>query len=189
MAWHDQASRDELYRDPYELYARARRAEGLTYVPEFEAWLVARDQDIREVLRRADDFSSANALLPDATPAGPASAVLAGGFEPRPTVVSSDGAAHRRYRAPLHRGLAAGRVAALAPYARECARGLVDGFAARRRVRRAGGGVRPPAAGDGGGPADRAGPGGRARGRAGRLPGGGADVPAAAPGGAGGCRP
>ncbi|AXE24450.1 cytochrome P450 [Streptomyces globosus] len=130
MAWHDQATRDELYRDPYELYARARRAEGLTYVPEFEAWLVARDQDIREVLRRADDFSSANALLPDVTPAGPALAVLAGGFEPRPTVVSSDGAAHRRHRAPLNRGLAAGRVAALAPYARECARGLVDGFAA-----------------------------------------------------------
>lgn len=66
MTWQDdQARRDELYRDPYPLYDRARRAEGLTYVAEFDAWLVARDRDVREVLLRAEDFSSANALLPD----------------------------------------------------------------------------------------------------------------------------
>ncbi|MGW7332881.1 hypothetical protein ACWGIU_30640 [Streptomyces sp. NPDC054840] len=35
MRWHDaQARRDELYRDPQPLYGRARRAEGLMYVPE-----------------------------------------------------------------------------------------------------------------------------------------------------------
>ncbi|APU43552.1 MULTISPECIES: cytochrome P450 [unclassified Streptomyces] len=134
MTWHDeQARRDELYRDPYPLYDRARRAEGLTYVPEFDAWLVARDRDVREVLLRAEDFSSANALLPDVPPAElseAALAVLSRGFGPRPTVVSSDGAAHRRHRAPLNRGLSAGRVAALVPYARACAAELVDGFAA-----------------------------------------------------------
>ncbi|MER6444264.1 cytochrome P450 [Streptomyces venezuelae] len=126
----DQARRDELYRDPYPLYARARRAEGLTYVPEFDAWLVARDQDVREVLLRAGDFSSARALLPDVSLSEAALGVLPRGFGPRPTVVSSDGAAHRRHRAPLNRGLSAGRVAALLPYARTCAGELVDGFAA-----------------------------------------------------------
>ncbi|MFG2989636.1 cytochrome P450 [Streptomyces sp. NPDC048257] len=131
MTWHDdQARRDELYRDPYPLYERARRAEGLTYVPKFDAWLVARDRDVREVLRRAEDFSSANALLPDVPLSEAALGVLPRGFGPRPTVVSSDGAAHRRHRAPLNRGLSAARVAALLPYARACARELVDGFAA-----------------------------------------------------------
>ncbi|MER6257053.1 cytochrome P450 [Streptomyces sp. NPDC001584] len=131
MARHDdQARRDELYRDPYPLYERARRAEGLTYVPEFDAWLVARDRDVREVLLRAEDFSSAHALLPDIPLSEAALGVLPRGFGPRPTVVSSDGAAHRRHRAPLNRGLSAARVAALLPYARTCASELVDGFAA-----------------------------------------------------------
>ncbi|MFD7078817.1 cytochrome P450 [Streptomyces sp. NPDC059918] len=131
MTWHDdQARRDELYRDPYPLYDRARRAEGLLYVPEFDAWLVARDRDVREVLLRADDFSSANSLLPDIPLSEAALGVLPRGFGPRPTVVSTDAEAHRRLRAPLNRGLSGARVAALLPYARACAAELVDGFAA-----------------------------------------------------------
>ncbi|MEU6315645.1 cytochrome P450 [Streptomyces sp. NPDC047014] len=125
-----QERRDALYRDPYPLYERARRAEGLTYVPECDAWLVARDRDVREVLLRTEEFSSANSLLPDIALSEAALGVLPRGFGPRPTVVSSDGAAHRRHRAPLNRGLSAARVAALVPYARLCARELLDGFAA-----------------------------------------------------------
>ncbi|EFL13110.1 LOW QUALITY PROTEIN: predicted protein, partial [Streptomyces sp. C] len=124
------AWRDDLYRDPYPLYARARRSKGLTYLPAFDAWLVARDRDVREVLLRAEDFSSVNSLTPDVALPDAVLAVLAGGFGPRPTVVSSDGAAHRRHRAPLNRGLSAARVAALLPHARACARELVDGLPA-----------------------------------------------------------
>ncbi|MFF5445692.1 cytochrome P450 [Streptomyces sp. NPDC012888] len=127
---HDQAGRDELYADPYPLYARARRAGGLTYVPEFGAWLVARDRDVREVLLRTEEFSSVNALLPDVALSEAALGVLPRGFGPRPTVVNTDGAAHRRHRAPLNRGLSAARVAALVPYARGCAQELLDRFAA-----------------------------------------------------------
>ncbi|MER6997941.1 cytochrome P450 [Streptomyces sp. NPDC000410] len=112
------------------MYARARETEGLLYVPELAAWLVARDEDVREVLLRADDFSSAQALRPDAVPSPAALAVLSRGFGQRPTVVSTDGAAHRRLRAPLNRALSAARIAALVPYAAECAAALVDGFAA-----------------------------------------------------------
>ncbi|MFE6844564.1 cytochrome P450 [Streptomyces sp. NPDC057686] len=126
----EQALRDAFYRDPYPRYALARRAEGLTWIPEVDAWLVARTGDVREVLRRAEDFSSANALLPDVPLSEAALGVLPRGFGPRPTVVSSDGAAHLRYRAPLTRGLSSGRIAALMPYAREQARELVDAFAA-----------------------------------------------------------
>ncbi|MEV7520412.1 cytochrome P450 [Streptomyces sp. NPDC091371] len=130
MPSHDQARRDELYLDPYPLYARARRAAGLTYVPEFDAWLVARDQDVREVLVRAEDFSSAGSLLPDIALSDAALGVLPRGFAPRETVVTSDGAEHRRHRGVLNRGLSAARVAALLPYARECASELVEGIAA-----------------------------------------------------------
>ncbi|MGW6564148.1 cytochrome P450 [Streptomyces sp. NPDC054975] len=121
---------DALQRDPYPLYARARQTDGLTFVPELDAWLVARDADVREVLLRPDDFSSAHSLRPDVMPSPAAFGVLARGFAPRPTVVSTDGAAHRRHRAPINRGLSTARVAALTPYAAEVAAALVDGFAA-----------------------------------------------------------
>ncbi|WP_235033098.1 cytochrome P450 [Streptomyces sp. WAC05374] len=123
------AALDAVQRDPYPLYAQARRAEGLLHVPELDAWLVARDADVREVLLRPDDFSSAQSLRPDVMPSPAALAVLGQGLGNRPTVVSTDGAAHRRHRAPLNSGLSAARVAALLPYAAEVADDLVDGFA------------------------------------------------------------
>ncbi|MFD4629169.1 cytochrome P450 [Streptomyces sp. NPDC058284] len=125
---------DELTRDPYPLYVRARAADGLTFVPEFDAWLVARDADIREVLRRPDDFSSARVLRGDVRPSAEAFAVLGEGFGGRRTVVSSDGAAHRRLRAPLVQGLSAVRVATMVPYVAERAEALVDSFAGQGRV-------------------------------------------------------
>jgi cytochrome P450 len=130
VASKDHARLDELQRDPYPLYARARGSEGLTFVPELDAWLVARDADVREVLRRPEEFSSVRALLPDVMPSPAALEVLAKGYGKRPTVVSTDGPAHQRHRAPLNRGLSAGRIAALVPYAAERAEALVDGFAA-----------------------------------------------------------
>lgn len=124
---HDR--RDALSRDPYPLYARAQRAAGLTYVPELDAWLVARDADVREVLRRPEEFSSSGALRPDVIPCRAALEVLATGFGRRPTVVTSDGDAHRRHRAPLNSGLSVSRVNTLMPYVTEQAEALVDAFA------------------------------------------------------------
>ncbi|MER7520651.1 cytochrome P450 [Streptomyces sp. NPDC126499] len=120
---------DELQRDPYPLYARARSHPGLTYVPALESWLVSRDADIREVLLRPQDFSSVQALRPDVRPSPAALAVLDGGFAPRPTVVSTDGPAHRRHRAPLTGGLSTARVAALTPYVTRQAEALAEAFA------------------------------------------------------------
>ncbi|MEV0474428.1 hypothetical protein AB0I50_31510, partial [Streptomyces prunicolor] len=71
---------DDLQCDPYPHYTRARQTEGLTHLAELDAWLVARDADVREVLRRPEDFSSSLALRPDVLPAPAALAVLGGGF-------------------------------------------------------------------------------------------------------------
>lgn len=119
---------DELQTDPYPLYARARDAQGLTFVAELDAWLVARDADVREVLRRAEDFSSAGSLRPDVMPSPAVFGVLAGGFGGRPVVVGADGDPHQELRAPIVRGLSPARVAAAVPYAAERAAALVDAF-------------------------------------------------------------
>ncbi|MFF2848267.1 cytochrome P450 [Streptomyces sp. NPDC058001] len=120
---------DALQRDPYPVYERARRADGLTYVEELDAWLVARDADVREVLRRPDEFSSANALRPDVMPSPAALAVLGGGSARGAVVLSADGARHQELRAPIVRALSPARVAAVRPYAVERATALVDAFA------------------------------------------------------------
>ncbi|TXS48439.1 cytochrome P450 [Streptomyces sp. uw30] len=125
---------DELQRDPYPHYERARRADGLVHVPELDAWLVARDADVREVLRHPEDFSSANSLRPDVLPAPAALAVLGGGFGGRPVVVTTDGAVHQQLRAPIVRGLSPARVAAALPYAAERTAVLVDSFVKDGRV-------------------------------------------------------
>ncbi|MEV6496576.1 cytochrome P450 [Streptomyces prunicolor] len=120
---------DDLQCDPYPHYTRARQTEGLTHLAELDAWLVARDADVREVLRRPEDFSSSPALRPDVLPAPAALAVLGGGFGGRPVVVTADGAQHQQLRAPIVRGLSPARVTAVLPYAAERAAALVDTFA------------------------------------------------------------
>ncbi|WP_231626633.1 cytochrome P450 [Streptomyces apocyni] len=125
---------ESLRRDPYPLYAQARAAEGLTFVPELDAWLVSRYADVREVLRRPEDFSSANALRAEVTPSPEALAVLGTGPGSGPVVVTSDGTAHQRLRAPLLRGLSAARVAEVRGFITKRVTTLVDGFAADGRA-------------------------------------------------------
>jgi cytochrome P450 len=96
--------------------------------------VVARHADVLEVLRRADDFSSANTLPGDDLLPPAARAELADSIGGRPVVVNSDGAAHRRYRAPLLAGLTAARVEQVVPFVGERAAELVEGFAAEGRV-------------------------------------------------------
>lgn len=120
--------------DPYPFYTRAREAEGLTFVPELDAWLVARHADARAVLRDPEAFSSANALRPDVVPGPEAVAVLQSVPAGRPVVLTADGDDHRRLREPLSRGLSPKRVAALLPFIAGRAGELVAGFAGEGRV-------------------------------------------------------
>jgi cytochrome P450 len=131
---HAHEELDTLQRDPYPTYARARQAKGLTFLPQLDAWLVARDADVREVLLRPEDFSSANAIRPDVPPTPEVLAELSKGLGGSPTVVTADGAAHQRYRAPLIRGLSSARIAAVVPFIHERAMGIVGAFAADGRV-------------------------------------------------------
>lgn len=121
-------------RDPYPCYARAREAEGLTFVRELDAWLVARDADARAVLRDAETFSSAGAMRPEAMPGPEAIAVLETVPSGRPVVLSADGDEHRRVREPLVRGLSPRRVAAAVPFVERRAAELVASFAGDGRV-------------------------------------------------------
>ncbi|NUP64281.1 MAG: cytochrome P450 [Nonomuraea sp.] len=126
--------RQVFYRDPYPRYARARATPGLTFAGELDAWLVARHDDVREVLSRPGDFSSKGALRPDVIPGPRALAELAGVPGGAPVVLSSDGEAHQRYRRPLTRGLSPAKVAAALPFVTATAADLVASFAKSGQV-------------------------------------------------------
>ncbi|MUL40540.1 cytochrome P450 [Streptomonospora sp. PA3] len=130
----DFAALDAFQRDPYPRYSRARREPGLSFSPELDAWLVTRYDDVRDALSRPEDLSSAGALRPDAVPSPQARAELGKGIGGGGVVLSSDDAAHRRYRRPHTRGLSAARVDALVGTIGERTARIVDGFAAEGRA-------------------------------------------------------
>ena len=122
------------FQDPYAAFAEGRRSAGPSFVPSLGAWVVARHDDVLDVLRRADEFSSANTLPRDDMLPPRVRAELADSIGGRPVVVNSDGAAHRRYRAPLLAGLTPARVEQAVPFIEARAAELVDGFARDGRV-------------------------------------------------------
>jgi cytochrome P450 len=116
-------------QDPYPFYAQARREEPVFYSSRLGAWVVTRYDDIVWVNRHPELFSSANALRPVVPFAPAAGAELAKGVPFRHTTLDSDGAPHRRFRAPLTRLLSPEQVAAFEAFIRERATALVDGMA------------------------------------------------------------
>ncbi|GAA3471521.1 cytochrome P450 Cyp144 [Nonomuraea roseola] len=131
---HRHVNPQAFYRDPYPVYAEARRARGLTFVPELGAWLVSRREDVREVLSKPEQFSSARALRPDYLPGKAALSELVKGFGGVQAVLTADGEAHRRLRRPLARGLSPARVAAALPFVTARAEALIGSFAGDGQV-------------------------------------------------------
>lgn len=117
--------------NPYPFYARARQQEPVFWSAAVNAWVLTRYQDVRWVLRSPEVFSSANVLRPR-VPIPPATAAVLGAgalSDPDPPgLASSDGAAHRRLRAPVAHGLSPARVEAAEPFIRARAEALVDTF-------------------------------------------------------------
>jgi cytochrome P450 len=115
--------------DPYPFYALARREEPVFFHERLGVWMITRFDDVREVLRRPEAFSSANASRPEVAVAPAAAAELRKGFPTGRAVSAMDADEHRRHWEPLARGLSAERIDAVAPFIRERATALVDAFA------------------------------------------------------------
>jgi len=121
-------------QDPYALYARAREEEPVFWSPRLKAWVVTRYQDVVAVLRDHEAFSSSNSLRPVRELYPETFVELAKGYPPKPDHVTSDGAAHRRLRAPFAKAFSASRIEALGPVIQKQADALIDAFAGDGRV-------------------------------------------------------
>jgi cytochrome P450 len=122
-------------QDPYPFYARARRDEPVFFSPVVGAWILTRYDDVRQVLRAPEVFSSARKLRPLAPLPPTVAAVLREGYQlDPPGLMLSDGPGHRRLRAPVAHALSPARVDAAEPFIRRRAEELVDALAGDRHV-------------------------------------------------------
>lgn len=120
--------------DPFGLYRQARREEPVFHSAELGGWVVTRYDDVRQVLRDPETFSSANAIPMPVPPSPAAIAELEKGFPVAPVPTNADGEAHRRLRAAMAPAFTPERVAATEPFIRERAEALVDGFIGQRQA-------------------------------------------------------
>ncbi|KAA9150320.1 cytochrome P450 [Amycolatopsis acidicola] len=122
--------------DPQAVYARLREKWGVVAPVEVEpgvpAWLVLGYYEIREVLRQDKLFSrDPHNWRLWAEGAVPAESGVAAMMFPADNAYYSDGARHRRLRAPLDDGLASLNERRTARMVREMCAELLDGIAAR----------------------------------------------------------
>lgn len=115
-------------QDPHAFYEEARRSAPVFFSEKIDAWIVTRWEDVHEVLRSPERFSSRRTLREIVDLAPEALAELGAGWPQTPLAITSDGAEHRARRAPLTKVLNAETAARLEPFARQRAEELVDAF-------------------------------------------------------------
>lgn len=112
--------------DPYPFYAQTRQEQPITFCPALQAWLVTSYSHIQQILLRPDIFSSRDCLTPPVTFSPRTLEELVKGYLPVPTVLNTDGEEHRRFRAPLMRGLTPARIRRLESFVRTTAHRLIN---------------------------------------------------------------
>jgi len=121
--------------DPYPVYELARRERPVFHAPAYDLWVVTRYEDVLQVLRDHDSFSSTGALKSSPEPFPPeVREVLAEGWPDMPFIIEIDPPLHDRIRGLVTKAFTPRRVAELEPRVFEIASDLIDGFAAEGRV-------------------------------------------------------
>jgi cytochrome P450 len=112
----------ELTEDPHPVLRRLRAAEPVSWLPALGGWVVSRRDLAEQVLRDARGFTVDDPRFTTARVVGP-------------SMLSLDGAEHRRHRDPFARALRRGDVSAgLAAFAADEAARLVTGLAPAGRA-------------------------------------------------------
>lgn len=126
---------DEQLRNPFPIYAKARREAPVFFDPALGVWSVTRMDDVLTVLRDPAGFSSVDTFemrrsrLPEDLAARWPDSM----WRPR-MLVATDPPEHTSLRKLMQAAFTPRRVAMLEPFIRETCDGLIDGFAGRPRV-------------------------------------------------------
>jgi cytochrome P450 len=119
----------EQLANPYPTYAQARAEAPVFYSEAHGLWVVTRYEDVIQVLRDHESFSSQNAVRSSLEPPPPeVAAVLSEGYPLTPTLTDADEPIHGRLRGMVNRAFTHKRVRDLEPVIHEATRELIDAF-------------------------------------------------------------
>lgn len=114
--------------NPYAFYSHLRSEEPITFSPVLNAYLVSRFEDIRLMLSQPDLYSSKDTMNPVVTLCPQAIAELSKGYPFVPNFINSDSPEHARFREPLQKAFAPGRIRVLEPFLRQRISEMLDSF-------------------------------------------------------------
>ncbi|MBW2315639.1 MAG: cytochrome P450 [Deltaproteobacteria bacterium] len=123
----------DVVEDPYEFYAMLREESPAHWDEQLEAFLVTRYDDLLDVLRDPETFSSAIGGMTK-PPADAAIAILATGLPPANTLITADPPMHGRYRSLVTRAFTPRRVEQVREHVTKVAHELIDEFEAAGEV-------------------------------------------------------
>lgn len=121
-------------RDPFPMYAHARRETPVFFSPILNMWIVTRHEDILTVLKDPAVFSSLNIIEPPTLPPPEVIAILQQGVPFVPTLINNDPPSHRRIRSLCNKAFTPQRIATMEGVIRELANELIDRFVADGRA-------------------------------------------------------
>ena len=128
--------------DPYAVLAARRADTPVFYAPELGYLVLTRMEDVAEVLRRSEDFSSENVQRPVTPVCAAAQAVLASDdFAPVPVLSNRGEPVHGRVRKHAQAGFSGRRMRLLEPVIRARCEALVDELIASGEAARGEAGV------------------------------------------------
>jgi cytochrome P450 len=114
--------------NPYALYSQLRREEPITFSPVLHAYLVSRFEDVRSILSQPDLFSSKDTISPIVTLCPQAFAELGKGYPVVASFINSDNPDHTRFREPIQKAFAPGRIRALESFLRQRISEMLESF-------------------------------------------------------------
>jgi cytochrome P450 len=118
--------------DPFPFYARARAETPIFYSPEIDYWVVTRYEDIREIFRDPETFSSENTQSPFRRRPAEVQRILdEGGFSVVSGLSGRQPPDHTRLRGFIKKAFTPRRVASLEPEIRAIATRMINRFADR----------------------------------------------------------
>lgn len=125
----------EVIECPFDFYRAAREEAPVYKLPDSDIYFVSRYEDVRQALKRTDDFSNnfADKLnVPLKNPA--AEAEYERGWEPVDTLLTLDPPRHKVYRSLLNKVFSQKRVDGMQVYMEQIVHELIDGWIDRGEV-------------------------------------------------------
>jgi cytochrome P450 len=116
----------EYCQDPHPWLAAAQQRGGILHDPQLDLWMVFGHDDVRDVLMRPFEFSSAGTSQDPVVPLSESAENIMGRvqLDTAPTISSSSGEGHRRLRSAFVRTLSAKRIAIMRGRAKQDATNL-----------------------------------------------------------------